>query len=267
MVAVQKNLQIGIRKEILATQLWHSTFSKNLCKFALLKHKTKMQNIKVAVDAVVFGYENKKLHILLIRRGIAPFKDAWALPGGLVQDNESLENAVERELSEETGVSIDYLEQLYTFGHPERDPRNRVISVSYFALVRPNKFNLSAATDAIEAKWFSVDQLPTLAFDHQEIVQKGIDRLKTKINYQPIGFELLNQEFPFSDLEQLYQTILNQDIDRRNFRKKILSFDILEETEKIHQPSSGRPAKLYKFNQKKYKELERSGFHFEIKLA
>lgn len=231
------------------------------------KINTKMQNIKVAVDAVVFGYEQKQLFVLLIKRGVEPFKDFWALPGGLVKDNESLENAVQRELSEETGVSIDYLEQLYSFGAPQRDPRSRVVSVSYFGLVRPNHFKLNAATDAIEAKWFSIDELPELAFDHKEIFTKAIERLKAKINYQPIGFELLNDTFPFSDLEHLYQTILEQEIDRRNFRKKIMSYGLLIETDQIHQPSSGRPAKLFKFDYKKYKELERSGFHFEIKFA
>ncbi|CAM1342173.1 NUDIX hydrolase [Tenacibaculum aestuarii] len=225
------------------------------------------QNIKIAVDAVVFGYQQKELSVLLIKRGIEPFKGAWALPGGLVLENESLEHAVERELLEETGVTIDYLEQLYTFGTPKRDPRNRVISVTYFGLVSPNHFKISADTDAAEVQWFPIHKLPKLAFDHNLILTTALKRLQSKINYQPIGFELLNQEFPFSDLENLYQTILNQKIDRRNFRKKIMSFGILTETNKIHQTSSGRPAKLFKFNAKKYKELEKKGFHFEIKFA
>ncbi|RLK06840.1 NUDIX domain-containing protein [Tenacibaculum discolor] len=225
------------------------------------------QNIKVAVDAVVFGYQQKELSVLLIKRGIEPFKGAWALPGGLVLENESLEHAVERELLEETGVTIDYLEQLYTFGTPKRDPRNRVISVTYFGLVSPNHFKISANTDAAEVQWFPIHELPKLAFDHNLILTIALQRLQNKINYQPIGFELLKKEFPFSDLENLYQTILDQKIDRRNFRKKIMSFGILTETDKIHQPSSGRPAKLFKFNAKKYKELEKKGFHFEIKFA
>lgn len=225
------------------------------------------QNIKVAVDAVVFGYQQKELSVLLIKRGIEPFKGAWALPGGLVLENESLEHAVERELLEETGVTIDYLEQLYTFGTPKRDPRNRVISVTYFGLVSPNHFKISANTDAAEVQWFPIHELPKLAFDHNLILTTALQRLQNKINYQPIGFELLKKEFPFSDLENLYQTILDQKIDRRNFRKKIMSFGILTETNKIHQPSSGRPAKLFKFNAKKYKELEKKGFHFEIKFA
>jgi 8-oxo-dGTP diphosphatase len=226
------------------------------------------QNIKVAVDAVVFGYESKKnLSILLIKRGVEPFKNCWALPGGLVLENESLENAVQRELKEETGVKIDYLEQLYSFGEPGRDPRNRVVSISYFGLVRPYHFTIKADTDADEAKWFSLSEIPELAFDHQKILDAAKDRLKTKLLYQPIGFDLLNKEFPFSDLEHLYTTILENNIDRRNFRKKMLSFGIVEETDKISQQGSGRPAKLFKFNKSKYDDLIKKGFHFEIKFA
>ena len=227
-----------------------------------------VQNIKVAVDAVVFGYEVKEhLSVLLIKRGVAPFKDCWALPGGLVQDDESLEAAVERELKEETGVTIDYLEQLYTYGTPDRDPRNRVVSVSYFGLVKPKKFKIEAATDAKEAQWFSIHKLPELAFDHIKILQTAHRRLQSKLTYQPIGFDLLAKEFPFSDLENLYTSILEKKIDRRNFRKKILSFGIVEETNKMSQKSSGRPAKLFRFNKTKYDALVEEGIHFEIKFV
>ncbi len=227
-----------------------------------------IQNIKVAVDAVVFGYESKKnLSVLLIKRGVEPYKDAWALPGGLVLENESLEAAVERELQEETGVEIDYLEQLYSFGKPKRDPRNRVISISYFGLVKPNHFKIEAATDAAEAKWFPVKDIPELAFDHQDILNLAQDRLKSKLHYQPIGFDLLNRSFPFSDLEHLYTTILEKDIDRRNFRKKLMSFGIIEETGEMSQVGSGRPAKLFRFNTNKYEALAKDGFHFEIKFV
>ncbi len=226
------------------------------------------QNIKVAVDAVVFGYESKKnLSILLIKRGVEPYKNSWALPGGLVLENESLENAVQRELLEETGVQIDYLEQLYSFGKPGRDPRNRVVSISYFGLVRPYHFTIKADTDADEVKWFPLDEIPDLAFDHHEILKMAKERLKAKLLYQPIGFDLLSKEFPFSDLEHLYTTILESNIDRRNFRKKILSYGIVEETNKIAQFGTGRPAKLFKFNKTKYDSLIKKGFHFEIKFA
>ncbi|NMH88980.1 NUDIX hydrolase [Flavivirga algicola] len=226
------------------------------------------QDIKVAIDAVVFGYESKNsLSVLLIKRGIEPFKDEWALPGGLVLNDESLEDAVERELKEETGVTIDYLEQLYTFGSPNRDPRNRVLAVSYFGLVKPNHFKIKADTDAVDVQWFHLSELPKLAFDHQQILDMAHKRLKAKLSYEPIGFDLLNDEFPFSDLENLYMTILEKEIDRRNFRKKMLSFGIIEETNKIEKIGSGRPAKLFKFNKKKFQQLIVNDFHFEIKFV
>jgi len=225
------------------------------------------QNIKVAVDAVVFGYSENKLKILLIQQKFGTATNKWALPGGFVKDIETLEQAVIRELNEETGVKANYLEQLYTFGATNRDERARVITISYIALINPKNYSLKADTDAKDAKWFDINDVPKLAFDHKDIITKGLERLKAKINYQPIGFELLNSKFPFSDLENLYQTILSKKIDRRNFRKKLLSFEILQETTEFQNIGSGRPAKLYKFNNQKYKELEQNGFHFEIKFA
>lgn len=228
--------------------------------------KLKHQNIRVAVDAVTFGYENDKgVSVLLIRRRFEPFIGDWALPGGFVHTGESLEDAVSRELEEETGVKIDYLEQLYTFGQPDRDPRFRVISVSYFALVNPQKFELFSQSDAIEAKWFPVDALPQLYFDHSEIIDKAYLRLRAKMNYEPIGFELLNEKFPFSDLEKLYSSLLGREIDRRNFKKKVMSFGLLEELDEKKQQGAGRPAVLYRFNHKKYFKLKQEGFLFEIK--
>lgn len=226
----------------------------------------KLQDIKVAVDAVVFGYFDKEdLHILLIKRNIEPFKGGWALPGGLVLDDENLDDAVRRELHEEAGIKPDFLEQLYTFGNVGRDPRNRVVSVTYLGLVNPSYHQLSADSDADDAQWFSVNKLPDLAFDHKEIIDTALKSLRTKIQYQPIGFNLLNKEFPFSDLENLYKTISGQEIDRRNFRKKIMSYGLLNETQNVKKEGSGRPGKLFTFNQEKYKELEEEGFYFEIK--
>ena len=224
------------------------------------------QNIKVAVDAVVFGYTPKDgLSLLLIKRDVEPFKNTWALPGGLVLDHESIDTAAERELKEETGVSINYLEQLYTFGKPNRDPRNRVVAISYYGLVRPEQFELKASTDANDAKWFNVKALPDLAFDHQTIIDVAINRLKSKIINEPIGFELLDQNFPFSDLEKLYSTVLNQDVDRRNFKKKIMKFGFLEETnEKQVLTGAGRPGNLFQFNEKKYFQLKKDGINFEL---
>ena len=224
--------------------------------------------INVAVDGVVFGYESKELFVLLVKQKFGPFKDTWSLPGGFMLAEESLMEAIQREIKEESGIKVDYLEQLYTFGDQiDRDPRGRVISVSYFALVNPKGLQLKADTDASDARWFAINKLPKLAYDHKKIVKAALNRLRAKIHYQPIGFNLLKKEFPFSDLENLYKTILGNDIDRRNFRKKILSFQFVEETDKIVSEGRGRPGKLYKFNKKKYREFESEGFHFDIKMA
>lgn len=224
------------------------------------------QNIKVAVDAVVFGYTSKEgLSVLLIKRDIEPFKNSWALPGGLVGNDESLEDAVQRELTEETGVSINYLEQLYSFGKPGRDPRNRVISVTYYGLVKPDAFVLHADTDAADVAWFNINKVPTLAFDHPEIIAMAHERLKNKILYEPVGFELLDEKFPFSELEKLYMAVLDRPIDRRNFKKKILKFGLLEETTERQQlDGAGRPGYLFRFNEEKYFQLKKEGISFEI---
>ena len=222
-------------------------------------------HIRLAVDAVVFGYAEQQLKLLLIRRNISPFEGEWALPGGQVRYDESLEIAVERELREETGIAINYLEQLYTFGDPGRDPRNRVVSVAYFALVNPSQFELTAATDAADARWFPCHQLPSLAFDHARIVAYALQRLRAKLTYEPIGLNLLDRDFLFSDLEKLYESILGRAIDRRNFRKKFLSFGILTETNIRHSGQKGRPGTLFRFDVEQYQSLREKGFLFEIK--
>lgn len=222
-------------------------------------------NILLTVDAIVFGYQQRQLKVLLIRRQYAPFEGAWALPGGFVKEDESLETAVERELLEETGVKINYLEQLYTFGRPDRDPRQRVVTVAYFGLVNPAQFDIAASTDAAEARWFSVTDLPQLAFDHQSVLDYALTRLRNKLTYEPIGLNLLDEQFPFSDLENLYEAILNRKIERRNFRKKFLSFGILEEVTVRHTAQKGRPGTLFRFDEKQYAALKARGIYFEIK--
>ena len=223
------------------------------------------QDIKVSVDAVVFGYDQEKgVSVLLIKRKIEPFQGMWALPGGFVKTGESLDDAVNRELRGEAGVDVQYLEQLYTFGNPDRDPRHHVVTVSYFGLVRPQDFEIIAHSDAEDVAWFNIMKLPKLAFDHRKIVDVAIKRLRGKLTYEPIGFELLEKEFPFSDLEKLYQTLLDHDLDRRNFKKKIISLGILEELDEVIQRGSGRPARLFKFNRKKYFELKEKGYNFDI---
>ncbi|MBK7130429.1 MAG: NUDIX hydrolase [Crocinitomicaceae bacterium] len=226
------------------------------------------QNIKVAVDAIVFGYSENDLKVLLIKQKFGKLKNQWALAGGFVKNNEALRDAVVRELYEEAGIKVNYLEQLYTFGDQiNRDPRARVISVAYFALVNSDQLFPVADTDAKEAAWYSLKKLPKLAFDHRAMIQTAVLRLQNKLTYQPIGFDLLPKEFLFSDLENLYSTILEKEIDRRNFRKKIMSYGIIEETPRYSQRKSGRPAKLFRFNKSKYTKLVQSGFYFEIHFA
>lgn len=223
--------------------------------------------IQVAVDAIVFGYSKQEgVSVLLIERKYDPFKNAWALPGGFVLNHESLEEAVVRELNEETGIHVNYLEQLYTFGNPARDPRKRVISIAYFALVKSGQFQqLKASTDAESAQWFNIKQLPKLAFDHRQIVDMAIERVRAKLRYQPIGFELLDKKFPFADLEKLYMTLLDRDIDRRNFSKKMLALNVLDETNELSKSEGkGRPSKMYRFNKKRYQQLQKEGINFEI---
>lgn len=223
------------------------------------------QNIKVAVDAIVFGYMNGGLYVLLIKQKFGALKDRWALVGGFVKDNEGLHAAVHRELEEEAGIKVRYLEQLYTFGdNIHRDPRFRVISVAYFALVNSSNIVPQADTDAEEAGWFLINDIPSLAFDHEEILHTALERLRSKVMYQPIGFDLLPDEFLFSDLENLYTAILGKEIDRRNFRKKILSYGFVEETNTIPLKTGGRPAKYFTFNKTKYEELLKKGLHFEL---
>lgn len=208
----------------------------------------------LTVDCVVFGLDldEENLKLLLIKRKLDPHRGMWALPGGFVNMEESLEAAALRELEEETGMKDIFLEQLFTFGKPDRDPRGRVISVAYYALVKLGMQELKADTDAADAAWFALDDLPKLAFDHDTIIDQAITRLKGKISYQPIGFELLPEKFTLTQLQKLYEIVLDQTIDKRNFRKKILAMDILEELDEIEKDVAHRAARLYRFDRKKY---------------
>ncbi|HLP52720.1 MAG TPA: NUDIX domain-containing protein [Chitinophagales bacterium] len=207
----------------------------------------------VTVDCIVFGYSQSSLQVLLIKRGIEPFKGKWALPGGFVKLDETLDDAARRELLEETGLENVYLEQLFTFGAVDRDPRERVISVGYFALINLSAGkNIKGSTDADEAKWFDINQLPPLAFDHQHILDTAINRLKAKIVYQPIVFELLPAKFIFSDLENIYETILQTTLNRRNFRTKIMATGLVKELNEYLKNTPYRPPKLFQFDRKKY---------------
>ncbi|MBT8492382.1 MAG: NUDIX hydrolase [Deltaproteobacteria bacterium] len=218
----------------------------------------------VTVDCVVFGLDDDDLKVLLIQRQLEPFAHSWALPGGFVHMDESLEEAALRELEEETGIRNVYLEQLYTFGAPDRDPRGRVITVAYYALAKLSDHEVRAASDAENVGWFSIEDLPTLAFDHLEVTELALERLKGKVRYAPIGFELLPKKFTLSELQRLYETVLGQPLDKRNFRKKVLGLGFLVETSEVQKDVAHRAARLYRFDRRKYRQLEKRGFSFAI---
>ena len=220
----------------------------------------------LTVDCVVFGLDEEDLKVLLVRRDLPPFRDRWALPGGFVRMEESVDDAARRELREETGLTLAdlYLEQLYTFGGVGRDPRGRVVSVAYYALVNLADHRVQAATDARDAAWFSVSDPPSLAFDHDAILEAALARLKGKVRYQPIGFELLPPKFTLSQLQRLYETVLGRTLDKRNFRKKILSMGVLVETDEVQQDVAHRAARLYRFDEDRCRRLKKKGFNFEI---
>lgn len=219
----------------------------------------------LTVDCVVFALdEDDVLKVMLIQRNLPPFKGQWALPGGFVHVDESLEAAARRELQEETGIANVFLEQLYTFGEVERDPRDRVVTVAYYALVNLLNYRIEAATDASDAAWFPINQLPALAFDHDKILQVALNQLKFKVRYEPIGFELLPKKFTLSQLQKLYETVLGQTLDKRNFRKKILKMDLLVALDETQKDVSHRAARYYQFDEQKYLKLKAKGFNFEI---
>jgi 8-oxo-dGTP diphosphatase len=218
----------------------------------------------VTVDCVVFAVVDEALRVLLIRRGRAPFAGGWALPGGFIEMDEDLEAAARRELSEETGLRNLYLEQLYTFGDPGRDPRGRVVSVAYYALVDPAGHQLEAASDADAVEWFAVDALPELAFDHQVILETALERLRGKVRYAPLGFELLPSRFTLTQLQRLYEIILGRPLDKRNFRRKIHGMGLLHDTGKTLAGVAHRAPRLYRFDRRRYRELERDGFSFWV---
>lgn len=218
----------------------------------------------LTVDIVVFALDDDDLKVMLIQRDLAPFAGQWALPGGFVRIDETLDEAARRELQEETGLKDIFLEQLYTFGDVNRDPRERVVTVGYYALVNLAGHAVQASADARNAAWFPVNDLPSLPFDHDQILQAAHDRLRGKVRYQPIGFELLPGRFTLRQLQHLYEVILDRELDKRNFRKKVLSMDIVKETSDIEKDVAHRAARLYRFDKRRYDRLMKQGFNFEI---
>ncbi len=218
----------------------------------------------LTTDCVIFGFDENALKVLLIERKNEPFKGQWAFPGGFVNMDEDTETCAKRELFEETGLKNVYVEQLHTFSDTNRDPRGRVVSVAYYATIRIEDYKLLAGDDAANAHWFRVNELPALAFDHDMMFRISFNRLKNKIRYQPVGFELLNEQFTMSELQRLYEVILEMQLDRRNFRKKLINTGLLIPAD-LNQPDiRHKAARYYRFNREKYDELIKNGFHFRI---
>jgi 8-oxo-dGTP diphosphatase len=229
-----------------------------------MQHTYEHPRPSLTVDCVIFGLDkSSRLKVLLIQRAHAPFMGCWALPGGFVGENETLEAAAQRELAEETGIEDVYVEQLYTFGNPDRDPRGRVVTVAYYALINLAEHKIGADTDAQDVRWFPLSSLPDLAFDHAEILQATLLRLRGKVRYQPLGFELLPDSFSLTQLQNLYETILDKELNKRNFRAKILKMDILKKSS-ILRGVAHRPAQLYSFDAQKYQSYISGGFNFEL---
>ena len=217
---------------------------------------TEKWRLLLASDIVVFSMWRNKLSVLLVKRKFEPGIGKWAIPGGFVREDESLEESALRELKEETGLSRDtYIEQLYTFGEVDRDPRGRVISVAYIALIsEPEKIQLTASDDAVEAEWFDINDLPALSFgrSHKEIIMYAWQRLKWKFEYTNVALSMLPGTFTLTDLQKLYEAVYNEPVDKRNFRKKILSLDLVEPLDDVRR-EFGRPAQLYQAISKKLK--------------
>ncbi|MFT4551998.1 MAG: 8-oxo-dGTP diphosphatase [Chlamydiales bacterium] len=218
----------------------------------------------ISTDCAIFAYSQEELKVALIQRKNLPYKGKWAIPGGFIEGDETLEEGAARELFEETHIKDVYLEQFHCFSAPKRDPRGRVITVAFFALVNPDHYEISASADAEKVQWWEIHNLPPLAFDHQKMMEMALESLKKSITLNPIGFELLPKEFTLSQFQKLYEILLEKSIDKRNFRKKISRFNFIKETGKVTEGDRHRPAKLYSFDSKKYKRFSKEGFYFDL---
>jgi 8-oxo-dGTP diphosphatase len=217
--------------------------------------------LRVTIDIVIFTIRDRALQVLLVRRGVPPFEGQDAIPGGFIHEDESLEDAAQRELYEEAGVRNVFLEQLYTFGDPKRDPRGRVITVAYYALIASDKLSLVAGADAAEAKWFPASNLPLLAFDHKRILSYALERLRNKLEYTTVGFQFLPQKFTLSELQSVYEAILGRRLDKRNFRRKIALLGILKPLREW-QHTGRKPAQLFRFSATRFEKLKDKGILF-----
>lgn len=227
-------------------------------------HTYKYARPALTADSAVFALDDEGLKVLLIQRAQEPFQGQWALPGGFAEVGESLEDSARRELQEETGLTDIFLEQLCTFSKPDRDPREHVVTVAYYALINLADHEVHASTDASNVAWFGIDDVPRLAFDHDEILNTAIARLRSKIRCQPIGFELLPARFPLRALQNIYEKILGRNLDKRTFRKQITAMGILQELDEVETDADCSAARLYRFNKQEYDRKFEQGFTFEI---
>jgi len=216
----------------------------------------------VTTDCVIFGFDGTKLNVLLIERGIEPYKGQWAFPGGFLRMDETALEGAKRELKSETGLKDAYIHQFHTFSDPTRDPRERVITIAYYALVRISE--VQGGDDAAKAQWFPLDKVPSLAFDHDHILREAEAELRRQIHFEPIGFELLPEKFTMTQLQRLYEAILGVKFDRRNFSNKMLKLGLLVEQEERVTLVNKKVAFLYKFNPESYAEMKEKGFRLEF---
>lgn len=226
------------------------------------KYCYKYPHPSVTTDCVIFGFDGDSLQILLIERGIEPFKGRWAFPGGFLNPDETAEEGAERELREETGLTGAFIKQFHTYTDPNRDPRERVITIAFYALVRIQE--VKGGDDAAKAKWFPINEIPQLAFDHDRILRDAMRELRERIHFEPVGFELLPEKFTMKDLQLLYEAILDVKFDRRNFSKKMIHYGLLNQLDEKVWPTAKREALLYTFNKEKYDEFKKKGFQIEF---
>lgn len=226
------------------------------------KYCYKYPHPAVTTDCVIFGFDGNGLNVLLIERGIEPYKGKWAFPGGFLNMDETAEEGALRELMEETGLENAYIEQFNTYSELDRDPRERVITIAHYALVRIQE--VKGGDDAAKAQWFPIDKVPQLAFDHDKILRDAMRKLRERIHFEPIGFELLPEKFTMKELQILYESILNVKFDRRNFAKKMMHYELLNQLDETVRPTAKRDALLYSFNKENYELLKKKGFQLEF---
>lgn len=229
-----------------------------------MSHTSKDIIKNISIDCVVFGFENNKLNILLVKRKRKPEKGEWALPGGFILKSETLDSAAIRVLEETSNVRNIYLEQVQSFSEVDRFPDRRVVTISYFALINPDKHSIKPGVDTTDVKWFSITDIPHMPFDHPKIFSYALASLQKRVRYKPIGFELLPKKFTLTQLQTLYESILNVSLDKRNFRKKILGTKLLVQLDEFQKGVAHRAPRLFRFDNKNYKRLKRVGINFEI---